>query len=153
MADLLGSIGVIVSGLLILAFEWTIADPFISMVIALLIVLGSWRLVAQVVHVLLEGTPERIDMFKLCSDMEEVEGVTVIHDVHAWTITSGYEALTAHVLVDPEYGGDLDSLLRRLRRIATQDFGIAHVTLQVEQSVMGCTEDHHVDHLAARERG
>ena len=153
MADLLGSIGVIVSGLLFLAFEWTIADPFISMVIALLIVLGSWRLVAQVVHVLLEGTPERIDMFKLCSDMEEVEGVTVIHDVHAWTITSGYEALTAHVLVDPEYGGDLDSLLRRLRRIATQDFGIAHVTLQVEQSVMGCTEDHHVDHLAARERG
>ena len=153
MADLLGSIGVIVSGLLFLAFEWTIADPFISMVIALLIVLGSWRLVAQVVHVLLEGTPERIDMFKLCSDMEEVEGVTVIHDVHAWTITSGYEALTAHVLVDPEYGGDLDPLLRRLRRIATQDFGIAHVTLQVEQSVMGCTEDHHVDHLAARERG
>ena len=153
MADLLGSIGVIVSGLLFLAFEWTIADPFISMVIALLIVLGSWRLVAQVVHVLLEGTPERIDMFKLCSDMEEVEGVTVIHDVHAWTITSGYEALTAHVLVDPEYGGDLDPLLRRLRRIATQDFGIAHVTLQVEKSVMGCTEDHHVDHLAARERG
>ena len=152
IADLLGSIGVIVSGILILAFGWTIADPIISLVIALLIVLGSWRLVTQVIHVLLEGTPEHIDMFKLCSDMEEVEGVRVIHDVHAWTITSGYEALTAHVLVDPDYEGDLDPLLRRLRRIATQDFGVAHVTLQVEQSVSGCTEDHYVDHLVAGER-
>ena len=146
VADLLGSIGVIVSGILILAFGWTIADPIISIIIAALILLGSWRLVYQVVHVLLEGTPERIDMFKLCSEIEDVEGVTVIHDVHAWTITSGYEALTAHVLIDPDYEGDLDRLLRRLRRIVTQDFGIGHVTLQVEQSVVGCTEDH-VGHL------
>ena len=76
----------------------------------------------------------------------------MIHDVHAWTITSGYEALTAHVLVDPDYEGDLDRLLRRLRRIAARDFGIGHVTLQVEQSVEDCTEDHHVDHLVARQR-
>ena len=152
IADLLGSIGVIVSGVLILAFGWTIADPIISVVIAVLIVLGSWRLVAQVVHVLLEGTPERIDMYRLCSDMEDVEGVTVIHDVHCSTITSGYEALTAHVLIDSEYDGEIDPLIRRLRRIAMQDYGIAHVTLQVEQSVQGCTEDHHVDHILARER-
>ena len=152
IADLLGSIGVIISGTLILAVGWTISDPIISMVIAVLIVLGSWRLVAEVVHMLLEGTPERIDMFKLCSDIEDVEGVTVIHDVHAWTITSGYEALTAHVLVDPGYKGDLDRLLRRLRQIAARDFRIGHVTLQVEQSVEGCTEDHHVGHLEHRER-
>lgn len=148
LADLLGSIGVIISGILVLAFDWTIADPIISVLIAVLIVLGSWRLVAQVVHVLLEGTPERIDMYRLCSEMEEVEGVTVIHDVHCSTITSGYEALTAHVLIDSEYDSDLiDRTIRELRRIAMQDFGIAHVTLQVEQSVDGCTEDHHVGHL------
>ena len=152
IADLLGSVGVIVSGVLILAFGWTIADPIISVVIAVLIVLGSWRLVAQVVHVLLEGTPARIDMYRLCSDMEDVEGVTVIHDVHCSTITSGYEALTAHVLIDSEYNGEIDPLIRRLRRIAMQDYGIAHVTLQVEKSVQGCTEDHHVDHILARER-
>ena len=149
VADLLGSIGVVVSGILIIAFGWTIADPIISIVIALLIVLGSWRLVAQVVHVLLEGTPDRIDMYRLCYEMGEVEGVTVIHDVHCSTITSGYEALTAHVLIDPGYDGEMvDKTLRELRRIANQDFGIAHVTLQVEQSVEGCTEeDHHVGHL------
>ncbi len=152
ITDLLGSIGVIVSGVLILAFGWTMADPIISIVIAVLIVLGSWQLVAQVVHVLLEGTPKHIDMYRLCSDMEDVEGVTVIHDIHCSTITSGYEALTAHVLIDSEYDGDIDSLTRRLRRIAMQDYGIAHVTLQVEKSVEGCTEDHHVDHILARKR-
>ena len=153
IADLLGSIGVIVSGILIIGFGWTVADPIISVVIAVLIVLGSWRLVAQVVHVLLEGTPERIDVYRLCHELEEVEGVTVIHDVHCSTITSGYEALTAHVLVDSEYNGDMiDKTLRELRRIAAQDFGIAHVTIQVEQSVEGCSEDHHVGHLLQQAR-
>ena len=149
VADLLGSVGVIVSGICVLVFNWTIADPIVSIIIAVLIVLGSWRLVAQVVHVLLEGTPERIDMYRLCYEMGEVEGVTVIHDVHCSTITSGYESLTAHVLVDSEYDGEMvDKTLRELRRIANQDFGIAHVTLQVEQSVEGCIEeDHHVGHL------
>ena len=153
IADLLGSIGVIISGILIIAFDWTIADPIISVVIALLIVLGSWRLVAQVIHVLLEGSPDRIDMYRLCSEMEEVEGVTIIHDVHCTTITSGYEALTAHVLIDPEHSDDFDHILREMRRIATQDFGIAHVTLQVERTTAGCEEEsHHVGHLLARER-
>ena len=153
VADLLGSIGVILSGICVLVFGWTIADPIISVVIAMLIVLGSWRLVAQVVHVLLEGTPERIDVYRLCHELEEVEGVTVIHDVHCSTITSGYEALTAHVLIDSEYDGDMvDKTLRELRRIATQDFGIAHVTIQVEQSVEGCSEDHHVGHLLQQAR-
>ncbi len=147
LADLLGSVGVILSGICVLVFGWTIADPIISVVIAALILLGSWQLVSQVIHVLLEGSPERIDMYRLCSQMEDVEGVTVIHDVHCSTITSGYEALTAHVLIDSEHQNDLDPILRELRRIATDDFGIAHVTIQVEQSVEGCTEDHHVGHL------
>ena len=147
LADLLGSIGVILSGICVLVFGWTIADPIISVIIAVLIVLGSWQLVSQVIHVLLEGSPERIDMYRLCSQMEDVEGVTVIHDVHCSTITSGYESLTAHVLIDSEHQSDLDPILRELRRIATEDFGIAHVTIQVEQSVEGCTEDHHVGHL------
>ena len=147
VADLLGSVGVILSGICVLAFGWTIADPIISVIIAVLIVLGSWQLVSQVIHVLLEGSLERIDMYRLCSNMEDVEGVTVIHDVHCSTITSGYESLTAHVLVDSEHRGDIDPILRELRRIATDDFGIAHVNIQVEQSIEGYTEDHHVGHL------
>ena len=147
IADLLGSVGVIISGILILTLDWTVSDPIISMVIALLIVLGSWRLVADVIHVLLEGTPKRIDVYRLCSDIEDVEGVTIIHDVHIWTITSGTEAFTAHVLVEPVYRDELDRMLEQIKDITHNRYGIAHVTIQVELSTVTCREDHHVGHL------
>ena len=153
IADLLGSVGVVISGTLVWAFGWTLADPIVSVVIAVLILLSTWRLLAKVVHVLLEGVPEHVDVYRLCSSMEDVEGVVLIHDIHVWTIAQGYDALNAHVLVDRELpASELDPLLRRLRKIASRDFGIHHITIQMEQSTEGCTEHHHVDHLHARER-
>ena len=152
MADLLGAVAVVISGILIWAFEWTITDPILSVFISLIIIRGTWRLLAKVVHVLLEGTPEHIDVYKLCSTMEELEGVTLVHDIHVWTISPGNEALTAHVLTDPDYFGDLNPLLRRLREIASRDFGIGHVTIQLEQSASDCPERHHVNHLLAHAR-
>ena len=152
MADLLGSVGVVISGSLVWAFGWTLADPIVSVVISILIVRSTWSLLTKVVHVLLEGTPEHIDVYRLCSKIEEVEGVTLIHDIHVWTIAPQYEALTAHVLIDPEYQGDIDTLRHRLRDIASHDFGIKHITLQLEKSRKGCTENHHVDHLLAHTR-
>ncbi len=150
LADLLGSVGVIISGILVLAFEWWIADPILSVVVGLLILKSSWSLFMRVFKVLLEGTPDNVDMYRLCSEMEDVEGVTLVHDVHAWTITSGYHAFTAHVLVDPDHSGDLGELLSRLRKIA-QGFGLTHITLQLEHSAADCAEEnHHVDHLIAR---
>ncbi|MCY3913230.1 MAG: cation diffusion facilitator family transporter [Chloroflexi bacterium] len=150
LADLLGSVGVIISGILVLAFGWYIADPILSVVVGLLILKSSWGLFMGVFKVLLEGTPDNVDMYRLCSEMEDVEGVTLVHDVHAWTITLGYHAFTAHVLVDPEYPGDSGELLTRLRKIA-QGFGLTHITLQLEHSAAGCEEEnHHVDHLIAR---
>ena len=151
IADLMGSVAVIVSALIVIFFGWSIVDPILSVLIALLILSSSWHLVTSVLQVLVEGTPEHLDLYKLCHDMEEVPGVTVIHDVHAWTVTSGYVSLTAHVLADPEHEGDLDDLLRELRRIANEEHGIAHTTIQLETSVRGCaSEDHHVDHLLER---
>ena len=147
LADLLGSVGVIISAILILTLGWQLADPIISVVIALLIVWSSRHLMFTVLNTLLEGVPKHIDVYRLCSDIEELEGVTIIHDVHVWTITSGSEAFTAHILVDPSYPGDLDVLLDRVKDITHNDFGISHVTIQLEQSVVGCTEDHHVGHL------
>ena len=149
IADLLGSIGVVISGVLTLAFGWWIADPILSVLIGVLILISSSRLVVNVFHVLLEGAPARIDMHRLCMALEDVPGVTLVHDIHAWTITSGYESLTAHVLVDPDYHGELESLRRQLQQIAYHDFGIAHITMQMEQSLEGCTERHHFDHLMA----
>ena len=152
MADLLGSVGVVISGSLVWAFGWTLADPIVSVVICILILKSTWGLLAKVVHVLLEGTPEHIDVYRLCSKIEEVEGVTLIHDVHVWTIAPSYEALTAHILIDPDYQGDMDVLRHRIREIASHDFGIGHITLQLEKTKKGCTEDHHVDHLFAHAR-
>ena len=98
----------------------------------------DWR--PRLFQVLLEGSPAHIDMHSLWQTLEDVEGVTLVHDIHAWTITSGYELLTAHVLVAPDYPGELATLRRRLQQIAYHDFGIGHITLQMEQSLEGCTE-------------
>jgi len=152
MADLLGSVGVVISGILIVTLGWTIVDPILSVVIALLVGHSSWRLTIKVFKVLLEGVPDHIDVYRLCSDIEDVAGVTVIHDVHVWTISSGLEALTAHVLIDPSYTGDRERLLRRIKDIAHQTYEIDHVTLQIEETVEGCVEDHHVEHLIARSK-
>ena len=157
MADLFGSVGVVVSGILILVFAttedsgWFIVDPILSVGIGLLILRSSWSLFMRVFKVLLEGTPKHLDMYRICSDMEDVGGVTLIHDVHAWTITSGYDAMTAHVLVDSQYRGQEDALLARLRSIA-YGYGIGHITFQLEYSATGCEENHHVEHLVARSR-
>ena len=150
LADLLGSVGVIVAAILILAFGWHQADPIISVVIGVLILFASRGLLLQVFHVLIEGTPEHIDVYELCNEMEEVEGVTLIHDVHVWTITSQSESFSAHVLIDPSFVGNVDSLITELQDIAHNRYGIEHATIQVETSLTGCTEDHHVGHLMHR---
>ena len=131
LADLLGSVGVIVAAILIMAFQWYVADPILSVVIAMLIVYNTRKLIGRIVNVLLEGSPERIDVYKLCSDLEDMEGVTIIHDVHVWTITSGNEAFTAHVLLDPAYQGDIDALKRKMQDLVHGTYGIGHVTITV----------------------
>ncbi|MCE2464894.1 MAG: cation transporter [Dehalococcoidia bacterium] len=148
LADLLGSVGVVAAGIVILTTGWTPIDPILSVVIGLLIMRSSWSLTMKVFHVLLEGTPKHIDVFGLCNDIEELDGVTLIHDVHCWTITSGNDAFTAHVLVDPSYRGSFERLRNRIQDIPHNRYSIAHVTVQLEQSAVGCTgEDHHVEHL------
>ena len=152
LADLLGSVGVVASAIVILTVGWDPIDPILSVVIALLILYSSRHLMITVVNVLLEGVPKHIDVYRLCSQLEDMEGVTLIHDVHVWTITSGNEAFSAHILMDPSYRGDLDALLSRMQDLVHEQFGIKHATIQLEQSVTGCTEDHHVDHLLAEAR-
>ena len=145
MADLLGSVGVVISGILIWAFGWWLADPIVSIVISILILFSSWRLLAKAVHVLLEGAPEHVDVSHLCRKMEEVEDVAQVHDIHVWTISPGNEALTAHVLIDLDYPDNFEALRRRLREIACRDFGIGHITLQLETSQEDCTENHRIN--------
>ena len=94
-----------------------------------------------------EGAFQHVDAYKLCNDIEDVEGVTLIHDVHIWTITSGSEAFTTHVLVDPSYEGGNELLRTKIQDIAHNQYGIGHVTIQLEHTASTCHEAHHVDHL------
>ena len=151
MADLLGSVAVVISGIITLLFDWDIVDPMLSVIIAVLILITSVRLAIKVFNVLLQNVPRGVDMYRLCSALEDVEGVTLVHDVHAWTLTPGYEFFTAHVMIEPGYQSDTHLLLRRLNRIAREESGIHHITIQIEQSASDCTENHHVDHLEATE--
>ena len=96
----------VVSGVLVWAFDWTLADPILSVIIAVLILSSTWRLLGKVIHLLLQGTPEHIDVYRLCSEIEDVEGVVLVHDVHVWSLAQDYDVFTAHILIDPEVKDD-----------------------------------------------
>ena len=151
IADLLGSVAVVVSGVLVWAFGWHIADPILGVLIGILILASTWRLLKKVVHVLLEGTPDHVDVHRLRDTFEDVDGVNQVHDIHVWTLAPGYDALTAHVMVDPgnEAAAGDDTLLDQLRDIAYRQFNLQHVTLQIERSTDRCHEDHRVERLLA----
>lgn len=131
-ADLLGSAGVVIAAILVLTMGWLRADPVIAIAIGVLVLGSSWRVLRESVAVLLEGTPEGIDTQAVGERMAAVPGVREVHDLHIWTITSGFPALSAHVLV----GADEDCHARRreLSRMLDAEFGLQHTTLQVEHT-------------------
>ena len=152
LADLLASVGVVAAAMLVLVNEWAVVDPIVSIGIAALTAASSWRLILKVFHTLLEGTPDRIDLYQLCADMEDVPGVTLVHDVHAWTIRDNYDAFTAHVIIEPGYHDNAEALLTRMREIVYEKHNVSHLTVQFEESATSCLEDHHLGHLEARSR-
>lgn len=132
LGDALGSVGVIVAAGLIWAFGWNWADPVASVVIAILIVIASWRLLGEAVTVLMEGAPGHIDVDQVRSSIKDTAGVIGVHDLHVWTITTGFVALSAHV--DVESHSATPNLLNELRRMLHEQFDIEHVTLQFESA-------------------
>lgn len=135
VADVLGSVGVIVAGAVILATGWNYADPLVSLAIAGLVLASSWAILRDSVSVLLEGTPSGMDAAEIGRAMAETDGVTEVHDLHVWAISSGFPSLSAHVLVPP--GDDCHAVRRRLEALLRERFGLAHVTLQVEHAESG----------------
>jgi cobalt-zinc-cadmium efflux system protein len=131
-ADALGSIAVVLSGSLILAFDWREADPIASLAIAALILASSVRLVREPLDVLMESAPAGVDLEELGAGLCAVEGVRSVHELHVWTVTSGFEALAAHVVTAP--GTDRDRARRELELVLRDRFGIEHTTLQMEEA-------------------
>jgi cobalt-zinc-cadmium efflux system protein len=128
--DALGSVGAIGAGLVIMFTGWGQADPAASLLIVVLVLIGAWRLLREAVDVLLEGTPGHIDMAALEEAMLDVPGVSRVHDVHVWTLTSGFVAMSGHAEMDGTC--DAHAVLDRLTHTLHHDFNISHVTIQPE---------------------
>ncbi len=128
-ADALGSIGVVVAGVVILTTGWNLVDPLISIMIAALIAAGSWRLLKEPFDVLMEAAPPGMDAERIGAAMTSVSHVMEIHDLHVWTVTSGFPTLSAHVVVDAEC--DRDLVRQRVERLLREQFDIDHTTLQI----------------------
>ena len=130
LGDALGSVGAIAAGLLIWGFGWYWADPLASVLIGALVLYSSWSLVRESVAVLMEGTPKNLDVDRIRDAVISLDGVEEIHDLHVWSITSGLESLSAHVVVCD--GEDHAAVLGRVRQLLHERFDIDHITIQIE---------------------
>jgi cobalt-zinc-cadmium efflux system protein len=130
MGDLLGSIAAIVAGVLIITKGWLWADPVTSVLISVIIIIGATRLVLESVNILLEGTPAHIDLGSITRSLMDLDGVGGVHDLHVWTISSGRDALSVHITHDKRVVHS--ELLSTVRERLQADFGIDHLTVQME---------------------
>lgn len=130
VSDMLGSLGVIVAAAIVMLTGWTLADPIIGAGIGLFIIPRTWILLRHAIHILMEGTPPGVDIALLERKLMDIPGVTAVHDLHVWTITSGIDAMTCHLVVS-------DMAQARAALVSAQeamkaDFGLTHTTIQIE---------------------
>jgi len=130
IGDLLGSVGAIIAALLIIFFGWYIADPIASMIVSVLIVYSGWHILKESVNILMEAKPIYIDSDKIIEQLKQIDGVLDIHDLHIWMITSDFASMTMHLKVKRDV--DRDAVLEKAKRILSTDYGIDHVTIQIE---------------------
>jgi len=145
IGDMLGSVAAIVAGLAIIVFGWAWADAVCSALISLIIIYGAWRLILDSVNILLEGTPAHIDLSAVEKAIVDTAGVDGVHDLHIWTISSGLEALSAHISHDESV--QHSELLAAVRTKLHDSFGIDHLTIQME------TLDHEAEAVYVCETG
>ncbi|SDI98908.1 cation diffusion facilitator family transporter [Natribacillus halophilus] len=137
LGDILSTIGVIISALLVIFFNWTYADPIVSMIVALLILVTGIRIAKKSIHVLMEGKPSGISLARIEEQLLALPNVHAIHDVHVWSITSDFPAFSGHLVVDRE--ANRDELLQTSTNLLKNEFNIPHATIQIEGEDWNCT--------------
>ena len=132
ISDMLGSVAAIIAALLIMFFNWGWADPLASVIVAVLVCISGVRVTNSAIHILMEGTPSNVDLSEITKIIENVKGVKRIYDLHVWTITSGQNMLSCHVVVDDTLTvKDTGEILLRIKQELERK-GIRHVTIQTE---------------------
>lgn len=133
LADALGSLGVVLAGTVVLLGGSAVVDPLVGLLIAVLILASCWRLIREPFDVLMEAAPSGLDVEEVGAAICTEAGVRSVHDLHVWTLTPGFAALAAHVVVAPD--ADRDLTRRRLEVLLHERFAIDHTTLQMEEEV------------------
>lgn len=131
LSDMLTSVGVMIAGVIMLTTGWYYADPLISAAIGLLIFPRTWRLLKEAINVLLEGTPNDVNIHELRKSLEQIKGVKNVHDLHVWSLTSSVNAMSAHIVKDA--GTSQNLLLKTLTDTTVENFKISHTTFQIEE--------------------
>ncbi|KAI9321633.1 cation efflux protein [Dichotomocladium elegans] len=140
IGDLLASIGVLISSIiLIFKPKLTIVDPICTFIFSLLVLYTTYHLVRDSLAVLMEGTPGHIDLDAIQKTLQEIPGVTAVHDLHVWTLSPGKSSLTAHITIARNADISYDEVLARGQRIVCDRFGVHHSTIQVESEQAGFT--------------
>jgi cobalt-zinc-cadmium efflux system protein len=132
LGDALASVGVIAAGGIIAFTGWEPADPLMSVVIGLIIVVGGGRVLLKSVHILAEGMPEGMTATDVAQAMRQVPGVLAVHDLHVWTVGPGYPALSAHVVLSDQALQQAAGVMQALKEVLSGKFGIDHTTIQCE---------------------
>jgi len=133
VGDLAASVGVVISGLVILLTGWLYADPLISLAVTVLIAWSAIRIVLDTMNILLEGVPKGIDLEQVRQQIEQAPGVTSVHDLHVWSLSGEQIALSCHVVVGEGLAAaEAEHLIRRVEQEICGRFGIGHTTIQVE---------------------
>lgn len=132
LSDAWVSLGVILSGGAILLTGWTVLDPLVSFLLVGAILRGAWPIFRESLEILLESTPPGVSASHIASAIEDIPGVDNVHDLHVWAIEPRLVMLTCHVLVNEDHGASTGELLKRIRVRIAEEFGITHITIQLE---------------------
>jgi len=154
MGDVVSTLGAVIAGVIILFTDWNWLDPLVSVLIGGFILWNAWGILRQSIHILLESTPESIDLESMVNDLLRVDGVHGVHDLHVWSINEDLRALSAHIITNDIHVSAGASIQRDLNDILAHKYNIRHATLQLEcqgyhEDILFCNiSEHHHDHMA-----
>lgn len=147
IGDLLNSVGVILAVVLIYFTGIQMIDPILSMVIAVIILRGGYKIMRNAVSILMESVPEHLDTDEIMDDMKRVDQVLDVHEFHLWSITTEHYSLSAHVVLDSKSGHDAYETINKLERLLKEKYGLSHTTLQIEHLEMNHLDEAYFEEI------
>ncbi|WNB91518.1 cation diffusion facilitator family transporter [Bacillus sp. NEB1478] len=141
LGDMLGSVGAIIAALLIMFLGWSIADPIASIIVAILIIISAFRVTKESFHILMEGSPLNIDVAKVREALMGLPEVKDVHDLHVWSITSDFPALSCHIVKESDT--NYQTVLKAANKLLHDQFHIEHTTIQIDEAEIGCQKEEH----------